>query len=183
MGHRLLESFEQLPLKTGSGVWSRGIGLDVIEEFRLDQAKDFFGRQFPDEVEAADAEHEHVVGALGGLLVGGDPAEAGVGSEGRAAVVVVLPSRGERPERDQPVVLDRLFEQRLVTRLEDVKRLHDVRKHDQVRQWKHPGESGELVWREGERLVGHGRCNVEVRRREPREADRDESREAGRGRA
>ena len=63
-------------------------------------------------------------------------AQAAERPQRRPAFVIRLPAGGQQRHADQAIVGQRLFEHRPIARLEDVQRLHHVRKHDQIRQRK-----------------------------------------------
>ena len=110
----------------------------IFAQFDLGLAETMHRLHFAHQLHPLQAQHQHVVGAVGQVVVGGDPAEAGHRIERRPAFVILLPARRQHGHGDQPVVGQGVFEQIAVARLENVKRLHHVGKQHQVRQREEP---------------------------------------------
>ena len=85
--------------------------------------------------------------------MGGDSAQAGGGVHLRTVLVVLFPARGEQAQRNQPIILDRLFKHLAVPWLEDVQGLHHMGKHHHVWQGEYPCQAGKLIGVEGEWFV------------------------------
>ena len=83
----------------------------------------------------------------------GDSSQAGHRTKRRPAFVIGFPARRQQGHGDEPVGRQGVFEHFPVALFENVQRLHDVRKQDQIRQRKQPGFA---------RKVLEGKClNIE----------------------
>ena len=85
---------------------------------------------------AAQPQQEHVERPVFQPMRRRDATQTGHAVNRRAAVVVGLPARRQRRHRDQPVASQSILKHCPITRLEDVQRLHDVRKEDEIGQGK-----------------------------------------------